>query len=151
MEKIELKKYDSKFKNELNSWSEIEKSNGLTGFEDFVSSKGVGLGDYLDYFTNETDIETRLAFCNESLVGFISYTKELDSVHIEVAGVNPNERGKGFAKKIILKLKEELNKSIKVKIMFEIHKNNKSALQSYGKLAKISDKQTMENFIQMEM
>lgn len=146
--------YNPTFKQELNSWSDAEQAQGLSGLKDFVTTRDAKLGDYIDFFASQTDIVAKLAFDKESLAGFILYTFDMDKAHIELAGTNPNLRGRGYSQKIMLKLKQELQQQGINKISFEVNNNNKVALRAFGKIAKPSEDQfssNNSNYTEMEL
>lgn len=150
-ENIVFVDYSPRFKSELNAWSDAEQARGLRGFQDFVATKGVKLGDYIDYFATETDIIAKLAICKADLVGFVLYSLDASKAHIEIAGTNPNFRGKGYANRIMLKLRDDLHSLGVTKIEFEVDKRNLVALKTFGKIAKPSTTQSLSNYTGMEL
>lgn len=151
MEKIQLKNYNSKYKKELDSWSDIEKQQGQNGIEDFVATKGYKLGEYIDYFSAELDVESKLAFDKDNLVGFVMYSQDVGMAHIEIMGTNPSLRGRGYAKQMMFELKEQLKTQGIDKVVFEVNKRNKPALSAFSKISKPNSKFSSENYQGMEL
>lgn len=151
MENVRLENYNKVYKAELDSWSDIEEKQGLSGIKNFITTSDAKLGEYIDYFSNGDDIESKLAFDKENLIGFVLYSLKKDEAHIEIIGTSPNFRGKGYSKKIMRLLEEELKNQGINKIFFEVNKNNKSALGAFSKIAKQNNKYSSENYEGMEL
>lgn len=151
MEKIKLIDYNSNYKEALNSWSDIEKQQGQNGIEDFVATKGYKLGEYVDYFSSNLDVSSKLAFDDDNLIGFVLYSQDVETAHIEIMGTNPNFRGKGYARQIMTQLKNYLQQQGINKVVFEVNKRNKPALGAFSKIAKPNSKYSSTNYVGMEL
>ena len=145
--------FSKKFKEELNTWQEIENQNGEFGIDEFIVSKGTKLGDYIEFFTNEIDMISKIVLENEKVIGFVCYVlNKNNSVHIEMVGVNPNFRKLGYAKKILLKLKEEVIKNYSVKkVTLAVNKRNKAGINSFSKFAKETAYCSSDDYIGFEL
>ena len=150
---MELIDFSNEHKKELNTWQDIELQRGESGIEDFVSAKDVKLGDYIEYFYREINLVSKVAIDNDEIVGFVCYlVKEDNSAHVEIMGTNPNFRGKGYARKILEKLKADLNNSLGIKkITLAVNKRNKQGIKSFSKFAKENKEHSSENYIGLEV
>lgn len=151
MAKIKFIDYNSVYKKELDLWSDIEAQQGLSGFSKFVATPDNKLGEFVDYFANGLDFVTKLAFDENNLVGFVLFSIDGDVAHVEIMGTNPNFRGKGYARQIMLALKHELQKIDIDKVVFEVNKNNIPAIRSFSKIAKPNQKYSTTNYDGMEL
>ncbi len=151
MENIIFIDYNSKYKAELDSWSDIERKQGLSGIENFVATKGYKLGEFVDYFSNNLDVVSKLAFDQENLIGFALYSQDVGIAHIEIMGTNPNFRGRGYARKMMQKLKQNLQQSGIEKVVLEVNKCNLPALKTFSKIAKPNSKYSSANYEGMEL
>ena len=155
MEEITFTDYQPEFKAELNTWQSKENIAGSNGLDQFVVSEGTLLGDYLEFVDSEIDdISARLAFDKEELVGFLCYsTPEQNHAHVEIMGVNPDCRGKGYATKILSGFKKELesNSQGPQSLTLSVNKANLVGITSFSKVAKVSENQNKENYINFEM
>lgn len=140
---IKLEDYSESHKEELNTWQDIEKEKGNSGLEKFVIPSGTKLGDSIEFFTNSIELYSKIAFDDDLMVGFVCYTiNDNTSAHIELVGVNPNVRNKGYAKIILEKVKQEIKEKFGInKVTLSVNKWNKEGLKSFSKFAK----QTREN------
>ena len=150
---MELIDFTNEHKKELNTWQDIELQRGEKGIEEFVSAKGTKLGDYIEYFSREINLVSKVAIENGVVVGFVSYfIKSDNSAHVEIMGTNPNFRGKGYARNILEKLKYTLNKSSGVeKITLAVNKRNKQGIKSFSKFTKENLEHSSENYIGLEL
>ena len=147
---IKLVDYRPAFKEELNTWQDIEKANGEFGINSFVTTCDSKLGDYIEFFSDEIDLKTKIAFVDESIVGFVCYIINDDrSTHIELMATNPRLRGKGYSKLILNKLKEELPDS--PKITLAINKRNKKALSVFTQFTKPNDEHSSSYYVGLEL
>ena len=155
MEEIFFTNYDNEFKDELNTWQSKENLAGSNGLNDFVVSESTLLGDYIEFINRSIDdITTCLAFNEKSIVGFLCYSKpEENHTHIEVMGVNPDCRGKGYASKMLIGFKKELeeNSENPQNLTLSVNKKNINGINSFSKVAKVSKKQDKENYINFEL
>ena len=151
--KVEFVEFNNEHKKKLNTWQDIETSHGENGINEFVVASGTKLGDYIEYFSRETNITSKVAIDNGEIVGFVCYVINEDaSAHVEIMGTNPNCRGKGYARKILEKLKEDLNKNWGVKkITLAVNKRNKQGIKSFSKFAKGNSEHSSENYIGLEL
>ena len=150
---MEFIDFSNEHKKELNTWQDIESERGENGIEAFVSAKGVKLGDYIEYFSREINLVSKVAMDNNEIVGFVCYlVKEDNSAHVEIMGTNPNFRGKGYARKILEKLKADLKNSLEIKkITLAVNKRNKQGIKSFSKFAKENKEHSSENYIGLEV
>lgn len=155
MEDIIFTNFQPEYKQELNTWQEKETASGTNGLNDFVVAETTLLGDYLAFIDRSiTDINARLAFDQEDLVGFICYSNPNENhTYIEIMGVNPDCRGQGYASRILTSFKEEIqsNSLTKQKITLSTKENNHSGIAAFSKVGKISETQDKENYINFEL
>lgn len=151
MENIKLIDYNSNYKAQLDTWSDIEKQQGINGIERFVATEGYKLGEYVDYFSTNLDAQSKLAFDNDILIGFVLYSQNKDVAHIEIMATNPEMRGRGYAIKIVQQLKTDLQSSGINKITLEVNKKNKPALRTFSKITKPNSKYSTTNYEGMEL
>ncbi len=138
---------------ELNTWQELERKNGEYGINDFIVAEGTLLGDYIKFFTSEIDLISKVAIDDNQIVGFVCYDlNEENSAHVEIMGTNPNFRGKGYARKILQTLKEELAKTLDIKkLTLAVNKRNKQGIKSFSKFTKANEEHSSDNYIGMEL
>lgn len=155
MEEITFGAFEPEYKPELNTWQTKENMAGSDGLNQFVVSEGTLLGDYLEFVNNEMqDISTRLAFNENNLIGFLCFsTPSQDHTHIEIMGVNPDYRGKGYSTKILSEFKKELETTSQDphSLTLSVNKKNLVGINSFSKIAHTSDKQDKENYINFEL
>ena len=70
---MKLIDFNSKHKVKLNTWQDVETSHGEKGINDFVVAQGTLLGDYIEYFSNEIKLISKVAMDNVEIVGFVCY------------------------------------------------------------------------------
>ena len=146
---MELIDFTNEHKKELNTWQDIELKRGEKGLEDSVSVKGTKLGDYIEYFSREINLISKAAIDNKEIVGFVCYViNEDQSAHVEIMGTNPNCRGKGYARKILERLKSDLGVK---KITLAVNKRNKQGIKSFSKFTKANEELSSENYIGLEL
>ncbi|MBE7073497.1 MAG: GNAT family N-acetyltransferase [Clostridiales bacterium] len=128
--------YNDNYKNELNSWQAKERLKMLTGLDDFVVVKGTLLGDYLQMIDREMQTVCLLAFDNKRLIGFVCYEKkDKGEYHIEIMGVNPDLRGRGYCKKMLILLKEILSKNQDfAKLSLSVNVKNEFGKKAFAKV-----------------
>ena len=150
---MKLIDFNSKHKVKLNTWQDVETSHGEKGINDFVVAQGTLLGDYIEYFSNEIKLISKVAMDNVEIVGFVCYfVKDDNSAHVEIMGTNPNFRGMGYAKQILEALKEELLKKHNLKkITLAVNKRNKQGIKSFSKFTKPNEEHSSENYIGLEI
>ena len=150
---MELIDYNNEHKKELNTWQDIELQRGENGIEDFVSAKGVKLGDYIEYFSREINLISKIVIDNDNVVGFVCYViNEDNSAHVEIMGTHPNFRGKGYARKILETLKEDIKKTLGIKkITLAVNKKNKQGIKSFSKFTNPNEEFSSENYIGLEL
>lgn len=154
MEKLKFKSFDKKYKQELNSWHSKEWNKNTNGLTKFIVPEGVTLGDYIEFAEESLqDVKSLLIFDGSALVGFLGFSNpEKNHVHIEFVGVNPDDRGKGYANRILADFKNEISEKIpKASITLEVNKLNLAGIKSFSKSAKLSQKQDREDYIQFEL
>lgn len=154
MEDITFTGFQPDYKPELNTWQTKENMTGSNGLNQFVVAEGTPLGDYLEFVDSEMpDITTRLAFDQDNLVGFLCYsTPEENHSHIEIMGVNPDCRGKGYATRMLDSFKKELTEiSQTTNLTLSVNKANLAGIASFSKIAKVAQKQDKENYIHFEL
>ena len=128
--------------------------HGSNGLNQFVVTEGTMLGDYLEFVNSEMpDITTRLALDKDNLVGFLCYSApQEDHFHIEVMGVNPDCRGKGYASKMLETFKKEKTKEFpNSNLTLSVNKANLAGIASFSKVAKLAKEQDKENYINFEL
>ena len=146
---IKLVDYTTAYKEELNTWQDIEHANGEFGINSFITIQDSKLGDYIEFFSDEIDLKTKIALVGDSMIGFVCYIINDDrSVHIELLATNPLHRGKGYSKLILNKLKEELPDS--PKITLAINKRNKKALDVFTQFTKPNNEHSSLYYIGLE-
>lgn len=154
MDNLKFQNFDQKFKSELNSWHSKEHAFNGNGLTQFIVPEDVLLGDYLDFVQDSMpDVTNLLAFDNNQLVAFLGYTQpENNHLHIEFIGVDPSSRGKGYAQKVLTLFKQEVTvRNPKINITLSVKKTNSVGLTSFSKIAKRSQNQDKENYIQFEL
>ncbi|MBQ9792758.1 MAG: GNAT family N-acetyltransferase [Clostridia bacterium] len=155
MEDITFTGYQPEFNAELNTWQTKENMAGSNGLNQFVVTEGTMLGDYLEFVDSEMpDITTRLAFDQENLVGFLCYsTPEENHTHIEIMGVNPDCRGKGYSPRMLDSFKKSLQETSQdpQNLTLSVNKANLAGIASFSKVARIAEKQDKENYIHFEL
>ena len=100
---VKLVDFKEEHKKELNTWQEIEKENGDNGLNRFVVASGTKLGDYIEFFTKQIELFSKIALDNGEIVGHkmrcsnskYSTVKALQSVGFETicAGDSYNDLG----------------------------------------------------------
>ena len=150
---MELVNFEKKHIKELNTWQDIESILGENGINDFIVASGTKLGDYIEYFSNEINLVSKVAIDNCELVGFVCYfIKEDNTAHVEIMGTNPNFRGKGYARAILQKLKEELESSLGIKkLTLAVNKRNVQGIKAFSKFTKENKGYSSENYIGLEV
>ncbi|MBQ8792692.1 MAG: GNAT family N-acetyltransferase [Clostridia bacterium] len=150
---MEIIKYNKKYKKELNSWQDKEKQLGLSGLEDFVVVKGTLLGDYLELIDGEMDIVCKLALEENALVGFVCYEKRKGGeYHIEIMGVNPDCRGRGYSQRLLTALKELLSKEDDFRsLSLSVNVRNTTGQKAFDKVGKAIGISDNENYIEYEI
>ena len=152
MEKIVFKKYDDKYREELNKWIKKEQNLGRDDFNNFVVIRGVELGDYLNFISNEMeDMKSFVVLNGKTVVGFFVMSINNKVVDVEICGVNPDFRGQGLMNKILTKLSEDLREKGIKKITLSVNNENKPGLKSFGKIAKPVDNIYKNNYTFLEM
>lgn len=154
MDKLIFNSFDKKYSEELNSWHSKEHLSNSNGLTQFIVPEDVLLGDYLSYVEEEMDgIDNFLIFDDKQLIGFLGFsTHNNNHIHIEYVGVNPNCRGKGFAKEILSSFKKEvLSRVPDALITLSVNKKNTAGLKSFLKIAKKSDNQQSSSYIELEL
>ena len=155
MNEKELKFVDFKqeHKKELNTWQDIEKEAGFNGLDRFVVASGTKLGDYIEFFTNQIELYSRIALDGEEIVGFVCYViNDNKSAHVEMIGVSPKFRKLGYAKRILTKVKQEIKEKFKInKVTLAVNKKNEQGLKSFSKFAKQTDDKSSEYYIGFEL
>lgn len=149
---IHLIDYNPTHKKELNSWQEIERNQGQKGLDDFVVAKNIKLGDYIEFFTSQTDIQSKIALVEDEIVGFVSFAiNENNTAHIEIVGTNPKFRGVGFARKILEELKNVVQEKYGIsRVTLAVNKKNNAGIRSFKKFAKETKDHSSENYIGLE-
>lgn len=155
MEKEELKlvQFKTEHKEELNTWQNIEKELGQDGLNRFVVASGTMLGDYIEFFTNQIELYSKVAFVGNEIVGFVCYViNDNESAHVEMIGVSPKFRKLGYSKKILDKAKQEIKEKFKIKkVTLAVNKKNEQGLKSFSKFAKQTAAKSTENYIGFEL
>ena len=137
-ENLKFVNYDERFSQELSTWIDIEKQQGLSGLKDFVVVGDVDLSEFLRFVKDELSIETKIALNNQNLVcGFICYSEiEQNHIHIECLGVNPSLRKMGIAKQLLVSLKETLlSQNPNIEITLAVKKTNIAGIRSFSKVS----------------
>ena len=149
---MELIDFNEQHKAVLNTWQDFEASRGENGIDNFVVASGTKLGDYIEFFTNESNIVSKVAL-DKDIVGFVCYIiNEDNNAHVEIMGTNPNFRGMGYAKQILEALKEELLKKHNLKkITLAVNKRNKQGIKVFSKFTKPNEEHSSENYIGLEL
>ncbi len=149
MGNIVFKKYQNDFNKELNSWQLKEIDAGENGLEQFVVMKGSLLGDYLEFINSELDgIKVYLAMDNKNLIGFLCYSKpKTNHIHIEILGINPDYRGQGYARKMLISFKNLVSKHNETKLTLSVNKNNMAGIASFSKVATLCEEQKNTDYI----
>lgn len=146
--------YSKEYNDTLNDWHKQEKKMGQTGLDDFVVSRGSLLGDYITYIDQELDdIVCRLAFDQDNLVGFLCYSMQDEKhAHVEIMGIDPSQRNRGLARDMLIGFKKDmLQNTTAERITLSVKKENTSGIHSFSKVATESPKQTMSNYIDMQL
>lgn len=152
MEKIVFKKYNEKYRSELNTWVRKEQISGGNGFNSFVVVQGEGLGDYLSFIQDEMeDLECFVAQREKTLVGFFVINYKGNVVHIEICGINPDCRGQGLINKIISKLSKSLKIKGIEKITLSVNNKNTAGLKSFGKIGKKVEQLCKDDYTVLEI
>lgn len=142
--------FDNSFVPELNTWQQKENSLGYDGLNEFVVSKGSGLGDYLQFVSEEMpDVPCLLAFDQKDLVGFVSYsTPEPTHTHIEIMGVNPDFRGQGMSSRLLLDFKQLMQEQTGMQTLtLDVNKKNTSGKKAFAKIGTLAPEQKKDNYI----
>ena len=142
--------FDEKYTQELNSWQQKENSSGYDSLNEFVVPKGTGLGDYLQFVTEEMpDSPCVLAFDEQNLVGFVSYSNPTEThVHIEIMGVNPDYRGQGMSSRVLLDFKSLMQEQTGMQTLtLDVNKKNASGKKAFAKIGTLSPEQKKDNYI----
>ena len=148
---FQISDYNSSYKEELNSWQEVEKALNQDGLSRFVGCEDVKLGDYVDYITTEMNITSKIVLESGQIVGFVSYIIKNDSsAYVEIIGKNPTSETKGFAKKVLEELKNIMLPQGVKKITFRVNKKNLIGLKSFSKFAQENKELTNENYVGFE-
>lgn len=153
-EELKFVDFEESFKEELNSWQEIEKEQGENGLDRFVVVGGTKLGDLIEYMANEMKIESKVVIDKDDVVGFVCFEikEKKNSAHIEIVGTNPKFRKQGYARKILLGVKALINKNYGLKkITLSVNKNNQAGLKSFSKFAKKNNELNSENYVGFEL
>ncbi len=150
---LKLVDFNQEHKKELNLWQDIEKQAGNNGLDSFVVASGTKLGDYIEFFTNQIELYSKIALDGENIVGFVCYVvNDNKSAHIEMVGVSPKFRKKGYSKKILDKTKKEIEEKFNIrKVTLAVHKKNEQGLKSFSKFAKQTVEKTSEYYIGFEL
>ena len=152
IKEIKFVNFNNSFLDELNSWEEIEKSQGKSRLKDYVILFDFSLGEFLQYLQEELSVSTKIVLDGENVVGFVCYDKKDEThTHIEYVGVNPNFRKQGYSKTILLTLKEKLkSKYPNMKFTLSVHKQNQAGINSFSKFT-TKGKDTTDNYIGLEL
>ena len=155
MEDITFTGFQPDYKPELNTWQTKENLTGSNGLNQFVVSEGSLLGDYLEFVDSEMeDITTHLAFDKDNLIGFLCHsTPEENHTHIEIMGINPDYRGKGYAPRMLDSFKQLMQSTAQdpQSVTLSVNKANIVGITSFSKVAKVAEKQDKENYINFEL
>lgn len=154
MEKLIFQSYEQKYKSELNSWHSKEYSFNENGLSQFIVPESILLGDYIEFIDeNMKNTTNMLIFDSNQLIGFLGYDKPQENhIHIEYVGVNPDKRGKGYAKTILEQFKTEINtRNPQINITLEVNKANSAGLKSFSKIAKQAETQEIEGYVQFKL
>ena len=150
LQPITFTNFDSQYVGELNTWQQKENSLGYDGLNEFVVSKGSGLGDYLQFITDEMpDVPCLLAFDQKDLVGFVSYsTPTPQHTHIEIMGINPDLRGQGMSSRLLLDFKSMMLEQTGMKeLTLDVNKKNSSGRKAFAKIGTLATEQKKEDYI----
>lgn len=147
--------FQEKFQTELNTWQAKEQANGSNGLNQFVVLDSMLLGDYLAFIDQEMDdIDAFLAFDAHQLIGFLccSYP-EPNHAHVEIMGVNPDCRGKGYGTRILDQFKIQLQTTAQKeqRLTLAVKKTNTAGLSSFTKIAKVAPEQNKDNYLNLEL
>ena len=150
LQPLTFENFDNSYSAELNTWQQKENSLGYDGLNDFVVSRGTGLGDYLQFVSEEMpDVSCLLAFDQNTLAGFISYTNPTEQhTHIEIMGVNPDLRGQGMASRLLLDFKQMMQEKTNMQqLTLDVNKKNSSGRKAFAKVGTVSPEQKKEDYI----
>ena len=152
MEKLVFKKYSEKHRRDLNTWIKNEQNLGSNGFNNFVVTQGVELGDYLSFINDEMDdMNCFVVLLNDKLIGFFVISFNNNIVHVEICGINPEFRGQGLINEILTKLSLKLKKEGIEKLTLSVNNTNLSGLKSFSKIARKACHQSKENYTLLEI
>lgn len=146
--------FETHFKEELNSWQDIEKENGENGLDRFVVVAGTKLGDLIEYMTNEMKINSKIVLDDNNVIGFVCYDikGKNKTAHIEIVGTNPKFRKLGYAKRILLGIKDLIKETYGIKtVTLSVNKNNMAGIKSFSKFAKENKNLDSENYTGFEL
>ena len=150
---MELKNFDKKYIKELNSWQAEEEKLGLSGFNKFVVVEGELLGNYLDFIQSQMQTKTMIALDEKRLAGFVCYEeKEKGHYHVEIMGVSPKQRGKGYAKQILTCLKNMLMQDQNFKnLTLSVNVRNIAGQKAFDKIGQNVGLSENENYYEYEI
>ena len=146
--------FNSDHKDQLNTWQQKEQEKGFSGLDDFVVPKGSLLGDFLTYIVeNVDDIMVHIAVDANKIVGFICTTcPTSEHFHIEIMGVNPDLRGKGYAKRLLEEFKKQATYKFGLqRLTLNVKENNESGKRAFAKIGKLAQDQPETNYIAFEL
>lgn len=149
MQSIIWKNYQPQYQSIFDGWQQREVQLGVTGLEDYVAIKGESLGQYLTLIAQDLGMPCKVAFIDNELVGFVCYEEQSEGViHIELFGINPDLRGKSYAKLLLHSLKEQLQLKQSFKeLNLSVHENNIAGIKAFNKIGTQQEDRHSDNYI----
>lgn len=136
---------------ELNTWQDIEARSDQDGIARFVGDADTMLGDYLKYISTEMQISTNIVLCGGSIVGFVAYSINGNTAHIEIVGTSPKHRKQGYGISILKTLRSKLREQGIGKITLKVRRDNVAGISAFSKIAKRNEKFNSENYFGYEL